>query len=316
MNQLNILKQYSTIVADTGDIQSIIKYSPKDATTNPSIILQSIKLDIYKHLITEAINYANKKGGLRRTKIKNASTKILVNIGKEILKNIPGKVSTEVDAKLSFHSEKCIEAAENLIYLYELEGIDRKRVLIKLAATWEGIQAAKILEKKNIKCNLTLLFSFAQAKACADANVFLISPFVGRIYDWYNKQLLINKKSINNDPGVTFVTKVFKYFKKHNYKTIVMAASFRKKEQIIALSGCDYLTISPIFLEQLINANDNFNCNLTTPINFSKPPKPIIKSEFYDLHNKDRMAVDKLSEGIHTFKNDQKKLEEILNKNL
>lgn len=316
MNQLEALKRYSTIVADTGDIESIIKYSPQDATTNPSLILQTIKKSYCQNLIDKAILYAKQKGGHRSSKVKNASNKIVVDIGLEILKYIPGRVSTEVDSRYSFSVEKSIKTAKQLISMYEESGISRERVLIKLASTWEGIQAAKELESKNIKCNLTLLFSFAQAQACADANVFLISPFVGRIYDWYKNNKSLKNDSSGNDPGVLSVIKIFNHYKKYNYKTIIMAASFRKIEQILSLSGCDLLTISPVFLKKLNCSNEKVEQKLFIPNSILKPLKVISESEFRFQHNQDAMAVEKLSEGIRSFSYDQSILEKIINERL
>lgn len=255
MNQLEALKQFTTVVADSGDIESIRNYHPEDATTNPSLILKASGLEGYKHLMDDAIEYAKKQGGSKETQIINASDKVAINLGMEILKSIPGRVSTEVDARLSFDRGMCVTKAEKLIRMYEEHGIDRSRVLIKLASTWEGIRAAEELEKNGIQCNLTLLFSFAQARACAEAGVFLISPFVGRIYDWYNSRKPMDPYVADEDPGVKSVRRIYDYYKKHRYSTIIMGASFRKVEQIIALAGCDRLTLSPNLLEELQNSD-------------------------------------------------------------
>jgi len=316
VNQLESLKKYSVIVADTGDIESIKKYSPQDATTNPSLILQIIRKSSYEYLINNAISYAKKQGGNRLSKVKNASNKIIVDIGIEILKHIPGRVSTEVDARHSFNINESIKVAMQLINMYEESGISRERVLIKLASTWEGIQAAKELERSNIKCNLTLLFSFAQAKACADANVFLVSPFVGRIYDWYKKNQLLKDDCYDHDPGVLSVIKIFNHYKKYNYKTIIMAASFRKIEQILSLSGCDLLTISPGFLEELKFNNKKVKQKLFIPNIKLRDPRIISEAEFRFQHNQDAMAVEKLSEGIRSFGYDQNTLEKIIDEKL
>ncbi|AEO08456.1 transaldolase B [Buchnera aphidicola str. Ak (Acyrthosiphon kondoi)] len=316
MNQLDALKKFSTIVADTGDIESICKYKPEDATTNPSLILQAVNLNVNQFLIDQAVEYAKKKGGLYKDQIINASDKILVDLGVEILKKIPGYISSEVDARLSFSTEKCILKAKKIIDLYEEKGISRNRVLIKLAATWECIKAAEELKKDNIHCNLTLVFSFSQARACAESGVFLISPFVGRIYDWYVSQNLLSKSFSGKDPGVISVCKIYEYYKKHNYKTIIMGASFRNIEQILHLSGCDRLTISPVLLKELESNTRTITRQLNPPGVFSVPPVALSEEEFRWEHNQDAMAVQKLSEGIRNFGKDQLSLEEILSKKI
>lgn len=316
MNQLNVLKKFSNIVADTSDIESIIKYKPEDATTNPSLILQAVNSDINQILIEKAVQYAKKKGGLYQDKIINASDKILVDLGVKILKKIPGYISSEVDARLSFNTEQCIIKAHKLINLYEESGVSRNRVLIKLASTWECIKAAEELMKDNILCNLTLLFSFAQARACAEAKVFLISPFVGRIYDWYVSQNLLSKSFTGKDPGVLSVYKIYQYYKQHNYKTIIMAASFRNIQQILYLSGCDKLTISPILLKQLELYSGKIERKLTFSNIVMSPPNLLSEDEFRWEHNQDAMAVQKLSEGIRNFGKDQMDLEKILSKKI
>ncbi|WP_343189509.1 transaldolase [Buchnera aphidicola] len=318
MNQLESLKKNTLISIDSADIKFINKYNPQDATTNPSLILQVIYLKKYSNIFFDALLYANKKGGNLNNKLSNASDKILVNIGVEILKKIPGYISTEIDARLSFNTDLSVLKALKLIKMYKEEGIHRERILIKLAATWEGIKAAEILEKKGIKCNLTLLFSFAQAVACAESNVFLISPFVGRIYDWFNKNNLLKNYSENLDPGVVAVKKIFKYYKKYDYKTIIMGASFRNLKQILSLSGCDRLTISPFFLNLLSLSSGYVKRNLFCN-NIKKEKntnKKLSESEFRWKHNKDIMAVEKLSEGILQFGKDQIQLEKILLKNI
>ncbi|WAI11860.1 MAG: transaldolase [Buchnera aphidicola (Macrosiphum albifrons)] len=316
MNQLTALKQFSTIVADTSDIESISKYKPEDATTNPSLILQAVSSSVNQSFVDQAIKYAKKKGGLYKDQIVNASDKILVDLGIEILKKIPGYVSSEVDARLSFSTEKCILKANKLINLYEEQGVSRSRVLIKLAATWECIKAAEELKKDNILCNLTLLFSFAQARACAESNVFLISPFVGRIYDWYISQNLLSKSFVGKDPGVTSVCKIYEYYKKHNYKTIIMGASFRNIQQILYLSGCDRLTISPILLKELESNTGKITRKLNPPNFISAPPIALSEEEFRWEHNQDSMAVQKLSEGVRNFGKDQLHLEKIFSKKI
>ncbi|AKC60075.1 transaldolase [Blochmannia endosymbiont of Polyrhachis (Hedomyrma) turneri] len=316
MNQLDSLKKFSTIVADTGDIESIQRYAPQDATTNPSLLLKSVMHNKkYQKLIINAISYAQKKGGNKNNKIFNASSKLAVNIGAEILKKIPGYISTEIDARFSFNYEMSIKHAINLINMYEELNINKKRILIKLAATWEGIQAANELKKHGIKCNLTLLFSFAQAQACAESYVYLISPFVGRIYDWYHhNQLLSQPYNCNNDPGVQAIHKIFLYYKKYNYPTIIMAASFRNIEQITALAGCDRLTISPDLLEILQHNKHTVKQKLFPPdTQIMNTHTPLSETDFHKKHNKNTMAVQKLLEGIHKFSTDQQKIEKILN---
>ncbi|MXP66574.1 transaldolase [Pantoea sp. Nvir] len=313
MNQLEALKQFTTVVADSGDIESVRKYRPEDATTNPSLILNAACLESYQHLIKDAIDYAKKQGGNKKTKIINASDKVAINLGIEILKNIPGRVSTEVDARFSFDRGMCVTKAEKLVRLYEEHGIDRSRILIKLASTWEGIKAAEELEKNDIHCNMTLLFSFAQARACAEAGVFLISPFVGRIYDWYNnRKLLLEPYVADEDPGIKSVHRIYHYYKKHRYNTIIMGASFRKVEQILALSGCDRLTISPHLLEQLQSRSEPIERNLKPSTEGFYQPAPLSEAAFRWEHNQDPMAVEKLSEGIRQFAVDQQKLEHML----
>jgi transaldolase len=316
MNQLDALKQYTTVVADSGDIESIRHYHPEDATTNPSLILKAAGLDAYKHLIDDAIDYAKKQGGSKETQIINASDKVAINLGMEILKSVPGRVSTEVDARLSFDRGMCVTKAEKLVRLYEEYGIDRSRILIKLASTWEGIKAAEELEKNGIQCNLTLLFSFAQARACAEANVFLISPFVGRIYDWYNTRKPIDPYVVDEDPGVKSVRRIYDYYKKHRYSTVIMGASFRKVEQIQALAGCDRLTISPNLLEELANSDAPLERKLEPSTEGFHQPASLSEAEFRWEHNQDPMAVEKLSDGIRQFAIDQQKLEDVLSSRL
>ncbi|HET7540886.1 MAG TPA: transaldolase, partial [Polyangiaceae bacterium] len=251
MSLLDSLKKYTTVVADTGDIEAIGKAKPQDATTNPSLLFKAAQQPQYKHLVEEALSYSKKQPGNSEAQTMAFMDKLFVNFGCEILKLIPGRVSTEVDASFSFDKDGSIDKARNFIKLYEAAGVDRERVLIKLGSTWEGIKAAEQLEKEGIHTNLTLLFSFAQAVACAEAKVTLISPFVGRIYDWYKKAKNVSDIPREEDPGVASVLRIYNHYKKHGYKTQVMGASFRKVEQVIALAGCDLLTISPDLLEQL-----------------------------------------------------------------
>ncbi|WP_343155195.1 transaldolase [Buchnera aphidicola (Kurisakia onigurumii)] len=315
MNQLDFLKTYSTVVVDTGNMESINKYNPQDATTNPSLILQSVNSGLYNFLIEKSVVYAKKLGGSKVQIVRNAVNKLSVCIGVEILKKIPGKISTEVNASFSFHYDFSLLEAKKIINMYEEEGIDRSRILIKLAATWQCIQVAKELKKYKINSNLTLLFSFAQAKACAQAKVYLISPFVGRILDWYMDKGLIDFYSVSEDPGVLSVKKIFDYYKNYGYKTIIMAASFRNKDQVLALSGCDYLTVSPVILNSLQESTDFFPKNL---INLGCENKIVSniysESDFLLEHNEDAMAVEKLSDGIRKFIFDQNQLELIIQK--
>lgn len=312
MNQLDGIKQFTTVVADSGDIESIRHYQPEDATTNPSLLLKAAGLEHYAHLIDDAIAFAKRHAGSREEQVVNACDKLAVNFGAEILKSIPGRVSTEVDARLSYDKEKSIEKAHRLVALYEEQGIDKSRILIKLASTWEGIRAAEVLEKEGIHCNLTLLFSFAQARACAEAGAYLISPFVGRIYDWYQQREPQDPYVVDEDPGVKSVRNIYDYFKEHRYDTIVMGASFRRTEQILALAGCDRLTISPALLKELQESDVTVERKLIPPARHFNRPKPLTEAQFRWEHNQDPMAVDKLAEGIRLFAVDQRKLEDQL----
>ncbi|EAR4440353.1 transaldolase [Salmonella enterica] len=312
MNQLDGIKQFTTVVADSGDIESIRHYQPQDATTNPSLLLKAAGLEQYGHLIEDAITWGKKHGGTQEQQVAAASDKLAVNFGAEILKSIPGRVSTEVDARLSFDKEKSIEKARHLVDLYQQQDIDKSRILIKLAATWEGIRAAEQLEKEGINCNLTLLFSFAQARACAEAGVYLISPFVGRIYDWYQARSPLEPYVVEEDPGVKSVRNIYDYFKQHRYETIVMGASFRRTEQILALTGCDRLTISPNLLKELKEKEEPVIRKLVPSSQMFHRPTSMTEAEFRWEHNQDAMAVEKLSEGIRLFAVDQRKLEDLL----
>ncbi|UDG80204.1 transaldolase [Candidatus Steffania adelgidicola] len=312
MNDLQNLKKFTTVVADSGDIESIRHYTPQDATTNPSLILKASTLVGYQSLLEDALSYARKQGGTQKTKIINASDKFCVNIGVEILKIVPGRISTEVDARLSFNRGMCVAKARKLVSLYQEQAIDKSRILIKLAATWEGIKAAEELEKEGIKCNLTLLFSFAQARACAESGVYLISPFVGRIYDWYHQRKPLDPYLVEEDPGVVSVRKIYTYYKQHRYHTVIMGASFRKVEQILALSGCDRLTISPYLLKELSKNNRHCDRKLSPDTGVFHRPTPLSESEFRWEHNQDAMAVEKLAEGIRQFAIDQESLEKLL----
>ena len=312
MNQLDALKKLTTVVADSGDIESIRHFEPQDATTNPSLILKAADLPQYKGLLKDALDYARKQGGSKEEQIINASDRLAVNIGLEILKSVPGRISTEVDARLSFDRELSLAKARKLIGLYQEQGIDKSRILIKLSSTWEGIKAAEELEKEGINCNLTLLFSFAQARACAEAGVYLISPFVGRIYDWYKAKDPSAAYDVEKDPGVKSVRAIYDYYKSHRYQTVIMGASFRKVEQILALAGCDRLTISPNLLEELKASQSAVERKLEPSSQGLQQPAPLTEAAFRWEHNQDAMAVEKLSEGIRTFAVDQKKLEDTL----
>ncbi|AZQ09592.1 transaldolase [Shewanella khirikhana] len=310
-NTLEQLKSFTTIVADTGDIEAIKRSQPEDATTNPSLILKAAQIPEYAGLIDNAIAWAKTQSDNLETQIEDAADKLAVNIGLEILKLVPGRISTEVDARLSFDKAGSIAKAHKLIRLYQEAGIDKSRILIKLASTWEGICAAKELEAEGINCNLTLLFSFAQARACAEAGVFLISPFVGRILDWYKKSTG-KDYSASEDPGVVSVTDIYNYYKRHGYKTVVMGASFRNTGEIIELAGCDRLTIGPSLLEEMATSNTPVVRKLTPATETIAPGPVMSEAEFRWEMNQDAMAVEKLAEGIRNFAVDQGKLEEML----
>ncbi|MGI0116631.1 transaldolase [Zooshikella sp. RANM57] len=308
-NQLEQLKQITTVVADTGDIEAIKKYQPVDATTNPSLLLKAAELPQYQPLIQEAISWSKTQGGSQQEMLANACDKLAVSIGNEILQVIPGRISTEVDARLSFNTEATIAKAKQLMALYADAGINSDRILIKIASTWEGIRAAEILEKEGIQCNLTLMFGFAQAAACADAGVYLISPFVGRILDWY-KAATGKTYSAAEDPGVQSVSTIFNFYKQHGYKTIVMGASFRNIGEIQELAGCDRLTISPQLLDELASTNEPLEQKLSAENLGESIAKPAVDEvSFRWFMNEDAMATEKLAEGIRNFAIDQVKLE-------
>lgn len=312
MNQLEQLKQMTVVVADTGDIEAIKKYQPEDATTNPSLILSAAALPQYATLIDEAVTYAKSQSDDSTQQLVDAQDKLAVNIGLEILKIVPGRVSTEVDARLSYDTDKTIEKARKLIHLYNEAGIDNERILIKVAATWQGIRAAEQLEKEGINCNLTLLFSQAQARACAEAGVYLISPFVGRILDWHKANSDKTDYAPSEDPGVVSVTSIYNYYKSHGYNTVVMGASFRNLGEITELAGCDRLTIAPALLAELSDNSDTLVEKLQDAGTTAERPAPLSESDFYWQHNRDAMAVEKLAEGIRKFAVDQEKLEAML----
>lgn len=307
MTALEQLKQYTTIVADTGDFQSIKAFAPQDATTNPSLILKAVQKDEYKPLLEQVVR--EHKGQSTAEIIDH----LLIAFGLKILEIIPGRVSTETDARLSFDTEATIEKGRTLIKLYEAAGIDRNRVLIKIASTWEGIEAARVLEQEGIHCNLTLLFSMSQAVACADAKVQLISPFVGRIYDWYKKSTG-QEYSGDNDPGVQSVKRIYNYYRKFGYQTEVMGASFRNTSQIIALAGCDLLTISPDLLQQLAESDAKIERKLD-PVEAKQADVEKItldEKTFRFQLNEDAMGTEKLAEGIRAFGVDAIKLDKIV----
>ena len=312
MNLLESLKRYTTVVADTGDFETIAEYKPQDATTNPSLVYHAAQKPQYEHLVDDALEYAIHFPGDRAARTDAFLDRLLVNFGCEILKIIPGRVSTEVDASLSFDVEGTLAKARKLINLYDGAGISRERVLIKIASTWEGIRAAEQLEREGVHCNLTLLFSFAQAVACAEAGVTLISPFVGRIYDWYKKERGGDIPP-EEDPGVASVTRIYNYFKKFGYKTQIMGASFRKVDQIVRLAGCDLLTISPHLLHQMEVTEGEVKRRLSAEAARASDAKQIHLDEktFRWMHNEDAMATEKLAEGIRKFYADARKLEQL-----
>lgn len=311
-DKLTSLRKITTVVADTGDISAIKLYKPEDATTNPSLILNAAQIQEYQPLINEAIKWAREQSDSRQQQIIDACDKLAVNIGLEILQLIPGRISTEVDARLSYDSDACIKKARRIIELYNSAGIKNDRILIKLASTWQGIRAAEQLEKEGINCNLTLLFSFAQARACAEAGVYLISPFVGRILDWYKANTDTKEYAPQEDPGVISVTQIYNYYKQHGYKTVVMGASFRNSGEILQLAGCDRLTIAPALLKELSELQGEVVRQLTFNGQTQSPPQPMTEAEFYWQHHADAMATDKLAEGIRKFAIDQEKLEKMV----
>ena len=310
-NKLEQLRKLTTVVADTGEIDAIKKYQPEDATTNPSLILKAAQIEEYAPLIDASIEYAKAQSSDKAQQVQDTCDMLAVNIGKEILTTIPGRISTEVDARLSYDMEGSVAKARQLIKMYNDAGITNDRILIKLASTWEGIRAAEILEKEGINCNLTLLFSFAQARACAEAGVFLISPFVGRIMDWYKAKEGRDFEA-SEDPGVISVSDIYNYYKDHGYKTVVMGASFRNIGEILELAGCDRLTIAPQLLADLEAAEGEVVEKLIDSNGTKERPAAMTHAEFLWDHNQDPMAVEKLAEGIRNFAVDQGKLEEMI----
>ena len=311
-NQLDALRQHSVVVADTGDLESIRSYRPTDATTNPTLILAAAGSEQAGELIEAAIGETGQ--GSPAARMDEAMTRLSVKFGCEILQLIPGRVSTEVDARLSFDAQASIDKARELIQLYEQAGIERERILIKLAATWEGIEAARVLEAEGIHCNMTLMFSLAQAIACAHAEATLISPFVGRIYDWYRKHDGVDDYAPDQDPGVLSVRRIYTWLKKFDYATEVMGASFRKREQVVALAGCDLLTISPTLLDELQSSQTPLNRQLdpTTARDSDMVQVTLDEATFRWQLNEDPMATEKLAEGIRRFAGDARKLETLL----
>ena len=307
---LEQLPTHSTVVADTGDIDAIARFHPQDATTNPSLLLKAATLPAYAPLLEAAL--ADARGVGEPARIADASDRLAVAIGREILKRVPGRVSTEVDARLSFDTDATLAQARRLVALYADAGIGPERLLVKIAATWEGIRAAAQLEREGIHCNLTLLFSFAQAVACADAGVFLISPFVGRILDWHLAHGAERPATPQDDPGVQSVTRIWQYYKRHGYRTVVMGASFRNTGQVLALAGCDRLTIAPELLAELAQDHGEVRRALNADASPALPPGAMAETAFRWHHNEDPMASDKLADGIRRFAADQRKLEALL----
>ncbi len=314
MNALEQLKTYTVVVADTGDFESMKVFKPQDATTNPSLILKAVKNTQYTPLLDEAVSFGRQCGKNTQEQLSKALDKVAVNFGLEILNIVPGRVSTEVDSRLSFDTSGTIEKARDIIKLYEDSNIPREKILIKIASTWEGIKAAEELAKEGVYCNLTLLFNKTQAIACAEAKVQLISPFVGRIYDWHKKNRGVNYIPAEEDPGVHSVTEIYNYYKKFGYKTEVMGASFRNIGEIIELAGCDLLTISPALLKELEGCGENVQLKLDKNKSSELVLKKIslTESEFRWAMNEDAVATEKLAEGIRNFANDIVILEQIL----
>ena len=306
-SQLEQLRQLSAVVADTGDIEAIARFKPMDATTNPSLLLKAAAMPAYAPLLDAAVAQANGDD-----KVGDACDRLAVAIGGEILKLVPGRVSTEVDARLSFDTGATIAKAKHLVQLYADAGIGTDRLLIKVASTWEGIRAAEKLEREGIRCNLTLLFSFAQAVACAEAGVFLISPFVGRILDWHLAHGMAKPASPQDDPGVQSVARIWQYYKRHDYRTVVMGASFRNTGEVLALAGCDRLTISPDLLGELQATDAAVERALADAGERAMPPAPLDEQTFRWQHNEDPMATEKLAEGIRKFAADQRTLEALV----
>ena len=312
MNLLEQLKSLSTVVADTGDLEAIQRFKPEDATTNPSLILKAAESGSYDGLLNDIVTEVNALHLTKDAALEEISDRLIVAMGVAILEHVPGRVSTEVDARLSFDQTASLAKARKMVALYEQAGVSRSRILIKLAATWEGIRAAEILEKEGIQCNLTLIFSFAQAQACAEAGVYLISPFVGRILDWFRKENPDANYAPSEEPGVESVTRIFNYFRQQGYPTVVMGASFRNAGEIIALAGCDRLTISPALLEELASTEESLNASLVATDASPVEVDALTEPAFRHALNADAMATEKLAEGIRGFEKDQGKLEALI----
>lgn len=308
---LEQLKAVTTVVVDSGDLGAIEQFRPVDATTNPSLLLNASQLEFSKPLLAQAVAYAKSKSSDLATQVSIASDKFAVDIGTQISKLVPGRVSTEVDARLSFDTQASINKALQLVALYEENGISKDRILIKIASTWEGIQAARHLEQQGIQCNLTLLFHMAQARACAEAGIFLISPFVGRILDWYKASTGLSYDA-ETDPGVISVREIYRYFKQHGHKTIVMGASFRNVGEVLALAGCDRLTIAPALLDELNKQSGELVVHLRDEGATTAKPAELTEQAFRWALNEDAMATEKLAEGIRKFAIDQRKLEQVI----
>jgi transaldolase len=308
---LTQLKAVTTVVVDSGDLTAIEQFRPVDATTNPSLLLNASQLEFAKPVLAGAVAYAKSKASSAEAQLSLASDKFAVDIGAAISKLVPGRVSTEVDARLSFDTDATIAKARQLVALYKENGIGTDRILIKIASTWEGIQAARQLEQEGIQCNLTLLFHMAQARACAEAGVYLISPFVGRILDWY-KASTGQDYTAETDPGVISVREIYRFYKQHGFKTVVMGASFRNVGEVLALAGCDRLTISPGLLAELSQQQGELTVHLTDTGATSSAPEQLSQSQFRWALNEDAMATEKLAEGIRKFAVDQRKLEQLI----
>jgi transaldolase len=313
MSKLEQLKTMTTVVADTGDFEAIAEYKPQDATTNPSLLYKAAQMPQYRHLVEDAVAYGTARGSDVDNQARWTMDKLAVNFGNEILKIVPGRVSTEIDARLSFDTAGTIARAEGLVELYHDIGVDpTEHVLFKIASTWEGIAAAAELERRGIHCNCTLLFSFAQAVACAEAGVTLISPFVGRILDWYKEAEKVAGYPADEDPGVKSVTQIFNYYKRHGYSTVVMGASFRNVDEILELAGCDYLTIAPKLLAELSDADGSVPRRLDPEAAAAMDIERVTLEEkaFRWQLNEDAMATEKLAEGIRLFAADTRRLED------
>ncbi len=308
---LEQLKAVTTVVVDSGDLNAIEQFRPVDATTNPSLLLNASALDFAKPLLAAAASYAKSKTADQAEQISIAGDKFAVDVGTAISKLVPGRVSTEVDARLSFDTAATIAKAHQLVALYQENGISKDKILIKIASTWEGIQAARQLEQEGIQCNLTLLFHLCQARACAEAGVFLISPFVGRILDWYKASTGL-RYDAESDPGVISVREIYRYFKQHGHKTIVMGASFRNVGEVLALAGCDRLTIAPALLDELSKQSGDLTVHLQDQGVTAEKPAELSEQAFRWALNEDAMATEKLAEGIRKFAIDQRKLEQVI----